>query len=101
QSAAGAVTADRDMPGGNSVLAQETPRRKRIVERGGKRVLRRQSIADRERVDTRRAPGLGHHAAMAHDRAGAIAAAVEAHPSPRRIAGGNGRPFAWHAIAID
>ena len=85
----------------NALLAQEAPRRQRVLMRGRVGMLRRAAVVDRERAHPCRASGLRHHAAMADDRAGAISAAVEIQQHARRFAAGNERPFAGHAVAID
>src|SRR5262249_7813532 len=47
------------------------------------------------------AAGLAHHAAMARDRARAIAAAVQVDEHARDVAAGDDRPFAGDAVEID
>jgi DNA-binding NtrC family response regulator len=64
-------------------------------------MLRRQAIADGERARSGAAPGLGHHAAVARNRARAVAAAVEKHQDAALVAAGSDRPFSGHAVEID
>ncbi len=99
--AARAVAGDHDVRRRNAQLPQITPCRERVVERRRKRMLRRQPIADRERAHPRRPPRLRHHAAMARNRARAIAPAMEINEHPRRIAARHARPFPRHPVEID
>jgi hypothetical protein len=69
--------------------------------RGRIRMLGRQAIADCERAHARRTASLRRHAAMARDRAGAIAAAVKEQQHARGVGAWRERPFAPHAAAID
>jgi hypothetical protein len=61
------------MSGGNVVLAEIAPQRRRVIEGGGEGMLGRQPIANRQRARCGCAARLGHHPAMADDgnRAGA------------------------------
>src|SRR5262249_25155122 len=48
-----------------------------------------------------RAPGLGHHAAMAANGAGAVAAAMEEQEHAARVASRSNRPLPGHAAEVD
>jgi len=98
--AAGTIAADGDLRRQIGLLAQEAPCRHGVFIRGRKRMFGREAVADRERADSRRASGLGHHAAMAENRARAITAAVEEHQHTRCIAAGRDRPFGLNAAEI-
>ena len=82
------------------MIADKTPSRERVVEGRGEGMLGSQSVAHRERPDSRRPPRLGDHAAMAEDRAGAIAAAMEKHQDGRGVTAWRDRPFAGHSVKI-
>jgi hypothetical protein len=64
-------------------------------------MLRGQVITDGERAHSGGPPGLGHHAAVAYNGAGAIAATVQEHQHAAFVAAGRDRPFSRHAIDID
>ena len=101
EAAAGAVAANGDACRRDALPAQKAPRHQRIIERRRKRMFRRQAIADSGRARSGAAPGLSHHAAVARNRARAVAAAVEEHQNAARIAAGSDRPFSGHAVEID
>ena len=61
----------------------------------------RQAIADGERARSGAASGLGHHAAVARNRARAVAATVEEHQDPALVAAGSDRPFSGDFVEID
>ena len=82
-------------------LRRNAPRRHRILVRRRIRMLGRKPVVDREREHARRAARLGHHPAMADDRARAISAAVKEHQHARGIAAWHDRPFTLHAAEID
>jgi hypothetical protein len=73
----------------------------RVLDRGWERVLRRKPIAYCQRADAGGAAGLGHHAAVACDRARAIAAAMEEHENLCGITSWRQRPFGRNASGID
>jgi len=98
---ASAVAADRDMARFDPLLAQEAPRFQRVLVRRRIRMLGRKPIVDRKRAHARRAAGLGHHAAMADDRARAIAATVKEQQHARGVAPRHDRPFAVDGAEID
>ena len=64
-------------------------------------MLGRQPISHGQRPYPRGATGLGHHATMAADGAGAVAPAMEEQQHTGGIAAGRGRPFSRHAVEID
>jgi hypothetical protein len=64
-------------------------------------MLGRQTIAHRQGAHSCCPTRLGHHPAMAHDGAGAIAAAVEKQQNSGSIAAANDRPFTRHSADID
>ena len=64
-------------------------------------MLGREPVFDRKRPRPGRPPRFGDHPAMAHNRARAIAAAVEEEQHPGGIAARNDRPFALEAIDVD
>ena len=101
EAATGAVAADGDARRRNALSAQKAPRDQRVIEGCGKRMLRSQAIADGERAHSGGAPGLGHHAAVAYNGAGAISATVQEHQHAAFVAAGRDRPFSRHAIDID
>jgi hypothetical protein len=65
------------MFGGDAVLAQETPCRPCVIQRGREGMFWRQTVLDRERSCAGCPAGLGDQPAMAEDRARAITAAVK------------------------
>src|SRR5262249_52553976 len=75
--------------------------RQRIVERCGKAMLRRQPIADSQRADFGRTPGLGHHAPMAVNGAGAIATTMEEQEDAAGVASRRYRPLPGYAGDVD
>ena len=84
-----------DMVRRNALLAQEAPRGERVFMRRPERDVRaRADSRSRACAHRHRAAGLRHHAAMAQNRTGAIAAAVEEQQHPRGIASGRERPLA-------
>src|SRR6185369_17816652 len=89
------------MPGREALLAQETPGSQGILHCRGKWMLGRQPISHGQRSYPRGATGLGHHATMAADGAGAVAPAMEEQQNTGGIAAGRGRPFSRHAVEID
>src|SRR5271163_4872254 len=93
QATASTVTADRDVFGRDTLGAQKAPRRQSVIKSRWKRMLRRQSVFDGKRARRRGSSCLGDEAAVADNRPGAIAAAVEIYQHSRGIASGRNRPF--------
>src|SRR4029077_10610927 len=101
EASAGAVAANCDVCGGNTLISQKTPCRQRIVIRCGERILRGQSIGNGQGPQSSGATRLSHQATMTHDRTGTIAATMKKHQEAGGIAAGNDRPFPLHATEID
>src|SRR5262249_57552336 len=98
----GGVGGRGGMWGGGSVWVGKKRRGvRRFFRRGPKSFWGGEPIADRERTHARRAARLGHHPAMADDRARAKTATVKEHQHVRGIAAGHDRPFAQHSTEID
>jgi hypothetical protein len=97
----GAVATYGDTISRDALPAHETPRRHRILVRRRIRVLRRKSVADRQRAHASCAARLRHHPAVTPDRTGAVAAAVEEYQYLRPAAAGRKQPLARNAIAVD
>ena len=58
-------------------------------------------VADRQSPQSAGTAGLGHHAAVTADGAGAIAAAVKEDQNTGGIASWGDRPLTWQAVHID
>ena len=101
QSATGAVAADGDVAFRNAMPAQPPPHGQSIVIGGGKGMFGREPVTNGEGPRARVATGLGDHAPMAQDRAGAIASTVEEQQRARLVRARDDRPLAGDAIAVD
>jgi len=93
KTAARAVATNCNVRGGDTLVAQKPPRRQRIVISCGKRMFRRQPVADGERARAGGSSGLSDHAAVTENGTGAIAAAVEEQQNACGIASRSNRPF--------
>src|SRR6266576_524020 len=67
ESGPGAVATDRNMRSSDTLFSQELPCSQRVIVRCGKRMLRRESIADGKCPDSRRPARFGHQTTMALD----------------------------------
>lgn len=95
----GTVAADGDVRRRDFLPAQEPPGSGGILKRRRKLVLRRQAIAHSQGADAGCPARFAHHAPVAGDGAGAIAAAMKEHQDAGSIASRHNRPFAREAPA--
>ena len=77
QSAAGAFTAQQDLPGGVALLQQVAVGLQRILQRGGEAILRRQPVGGAEYLDAALRRQRGGKALGVLQTAAGVAAAVE------------------------
>src|SRR6188472_2337884 len=81
--------------------AQEVPRGERVLMLRWIRMFRCAAVVDCERPHPHRTASFRDHAAMAEDRARAIAAAVKEQQHLCSVASGCERPLAADTVAID
>src|SRR5262249_61443599 len=89
-----AAAADRTAPRRNPRLPEKKPCRQRVVECRRERMLRRQTVSDRQRAHFCGAACLRYHSPVAADRTRAVSTAMEKQQNARGVAAYNIRPFA-------